>query len=112
MVTINDIVPFHVLIHSDAEVSLMSLHVFLTLQIPISSLTSAPPIQGPNNNVMETHGSVMLPVALGAVDNFQTFLVNFFIVDPMLITGSRAGVGVRRSDVLWDFVSPCAHNFR
>jgi hypothetical protein len=33
---------------------------------------------------METHGSIMLPVALGTADDFQTFLVNFFIVDPML----------------------------
>jgi hypothetical protein len=33
---------------------------------------------------METHGSIMLPIALGIADDFQTFLVNFFIVDPML----------------------------
>jgi hypothetical protein len=30
-VTIDDAMPFHTLISSDAEVSLMSLHVFLTL---------------------------------------------------------------------------------
>jgi hypothetical protein len=76
--------PFHVLISSDTEVSVMTMLVFLTLQIPISSLTPAPPIRGPNDNVMETHRSVVLPVALGAADNFQAFLVNFFIVDPML----------------------------
>jgi hypothetical protein len=33
---------------------------------------------------METHGSIALPVALGAADDFQIFLVNFFIVDLML----------------------------
>jgi hypothetical protein len=54
------------------------------MQIPVSSLTLAPPIQGPSGNVMETHRSAMLPIALGATDDFQTFLVNFFIVDPML----------------------------
>jgi hypothetical protein len=62
--------PFRVLISSDTKVSLMSLHVFLTLQIPISSLTPMPPFRGPSGDVMETHGSVMLPVALGATDDF------------------------------------------
>jgi hypothetical protein len=33
---------------------------------------------------METHGSIVLPISLGAADNFHTFLVNFFIVDTML----------------------------
>jgi hypothetical protein len=33
---------------------------------------------------METHESVVLPIALGATDDFQIFLVNFFIVEPML----------------------------
>jgi hypothetical protein len=33
---------------------------------------------------METHKIVMLPIALGEADNFLTFLVYFFIVDPML----------------------------
>jgi hypothetical protein len=33
---------------------------------------------------METHESVVLPIALEAANNFQTFLVNFFIVDSML----------------------------
>jgi hypothetical protein len=71
---------------------------------------------------METHGSVMLPVALGAADDLQTFLVNYFIVELMLpyktilklggreachggtittvlITSSRTGIKVRCSDV-------------
>jgi hypothetical protein len=39
-VTIDNAMPFCVLITSDVEVRLMSLQVFLTLQIPILSLTS------------------------------------------------------------------------
>jgi hypothetical protein len=39
MVTINDAMPFCILINHDSEVSLMSLHDFLTLQIRISILT-------------------------------------------------------------------------
>jgi hypothetical protein len=83
-VTIDDAMSFHVLITNDTEVSMMSLLVFLTLQIPISSLTLAPPIWGPNGEVMETHRNIVLTVALGADDDFQSFLANFFIVDPML----------------------------
>jgi hypothetical protein len=33
---------------------------------------------------METNGSIVLPIALGATEDFQTFLVNFLIVDPIL----------------------------
>jgi hypothetical protein len=33
---------------------------------------------------METHETIMPPVALGATDDFKTFLVNFLIVGPML----------------------------
>jgi hypothetical protein len=33
---------------------------------------------------LETHGSVFLPIAHGVDGNFQTLLVTFFIVDPML----------------------------
>jgi hypothetical protein len=84
-VTIDDVMPCHVLISRDADVSLVSLHVFMTLQIPASSLTLAPPIRGPNGDVMETHGSIILFVALGVADNFQTFLINFFIVDPCFL---------------------------
>jgi hypothetical protein len=39
MYTSDKVMPFQVLINSDVMVSLMSLHVFLTMQIPISSLT-------------------------------------------------------------------------
>jgi hypothetical protein len=38
-VTIDDIMPFLVLVSRDVEVSLMSMQVLLTLQIPISGLT-------------------------------------------------------------------------
>jgi hypothetical protein len=34
-VTIGDAMPFHMLFSRDTEVSLMSLHVFLALHIPI-----------------------------------------------------------------------------
>jgi hypothetical protein len=64
--------------------SLMSLYVFLTLQISISSLTLASHVLGTNDDIMETHGSIVLPVALVATDDFQPFLVNFLIVGPML----------------------------
>jgi hypothetical protein len=84
MVTINDAMPFHVLISSDDVASLMSLQVFLTLHIPISSLTPTPLVRGPSGNVMETHRSIILPVSLGAIEDFQTFLVNFYIVGLML----------------------------
>jgi hypothetical protein len=76
--------PFLILNSSDIKVNLMSLHVFLTLQIPISNLTLVPPVRGPNDNVMETHGSVIFPIALGTADDFQIFLINFFIVSTML----------------------------
>jgi hypothetical protein len=33
---------------------------------------------------METHRSIKLPIILGVADDFLTFLVNFFIVDPTL----------------------------
>jgi hypothetical protein len=39
MVTIDDALPFPVLICNDVVVRLMSMHVFLTVQILISSLT-------------------------------------------------------------------------
>jgi hypothetical protein len=83
-VTIDDATPFRVLNNKDVEVSLMSLQVFLTLQVLISGSTPTPPVRGPSGDVMETHRSVVLHIALGATDNFQTFLVNFFIVNPML----------------------------
>jgi hypothetical protein len=69
-VTISDAMPFHMLFSRDAEVSLMSLQVFSTLQITISGLTSAPPVPGPSGDIMGTHESVVLPVALGATDDF------------------------------------------
>jgi hypothetical protein len=71
MVTIDDAMPFRILISNDAKVSIMSLQVFLTLQIPISSLTPTSPVRGPNNDVMETHGSIILTIALGAIDDFE-----------------------------------------
>jgi hypothetical protein len=87
--------PFHVLISSDIEVSLMSMHVFLTMQIPTSSLILTSPVRGPSGDVVETHGSIVLPVALRVTHDFQNFLVNFFIVGLMLpyaaiITWGRA----------------------
>jgi hypothetical protein len=70
---------------------------------------------------MESHGSVVLPIALGADDNFQTFLINFFIVNPMLpceaiLTWGEpshdgAIVTVRRLDVSLGFNIPCARSF-
>jgi hypothetical protein len=32
---------------------------------------------------METHESIMLPIVLRATDDYQTFMVNFSIVNPM-----------------------------
>jgi hypothetical protein len=119
-VTINYAMRFHMLISSNAEAKLMSLHAFLTLQVPISSSTSTPPVRGPSSGIMETHGSVMLPIALEVADDFQTFLINFIIggaldhggiVATMLITGSRTGVRVHLTDVLQDFISQCTCNF-
>jgi hypothetical protein len=78
MVTIDNAMPFQVLI------SLMSFQVFSTLQIPISILIPASPVRGLGGNKVETHSSIILPVAFGATEGFQTFLVNFFIVDLML----------------------------
>jgi hypothetical protein len=43
-VTIDDAIPFHVLIRRDTEASLMSLQDFLTLQIPNSDFTLTPPV--------------------------------------------------------------------
>jgi hypothetical protein len=70
MVTINDGIHFVVVISSNAEVSLMSQHVFLTLKITISSLTLASHVQEPSGDVVETHGSVMLPVAREGIHAF------------------------------------------
>jgi hypothetical protein len=83
-VTIDDAMPFRMLFSRDANAILMSLRVFLTLKIPISELVLALPVWGPSDDVMETHGSIVLPVALGADGDFQTFLINFLIDDPML----------------------------
>jgi hypothetical protein len=44
--------PFRVLFSRDVEVRLMSLHVFLTLQVPISSLNPVPPVRGPSGNIL------------------------------------------------------------
>jgi hypothetical protein len=74
LVTIGSIMPFRVLISSDAKLSMMSLQVFSSLQIPISSLTPASPIRGTSGDVVETHGSIVLPAALGATEGFQTFI--------------------------------------
>jgi hypothetical protein len=74
--------PFRMLFNRDMEVNLMSLQVFLTLQIPITGLTLASLVRGPSGAVMETHGSVVLPIALGqlmtsrlsrSIDLFQQF---------------------------------------
>jgi hypothetical protein len=46
MVTIDDAMPFHILISSDAEVSLMNLQVFLTMQIPVLGLVRDPLSKG------------------------------------------------------------------
>jgi hypothetical protein len=83
-VTIDDVMTFHILISSDTKVILMSLHIFFTLQIPVSSLTLASIVQGPSSNIMKNHKNVVLPITHGATNNFQTFLVNFFIIGPML----------------------------
>jgi hypothetical protein len=45
----------------------------------MSSLTLASPVRGPSSDVMETHGSIVLLIALGAMEYFHTFLVIFFI---------------------------------
>jgi hypothetical protein len=75
-VTIDDAKLFQLLINSNNKASLMSLHVFLTLQIPITSLTPAPVIRGPNDDVMETHESVVLPLLLGQLMTFRLSLSN------------------------------------
>jgi hypothetical protein len=74
-VTIDDAKLFQLLINNN-KASLMSLHVFLTLQIPITSLTPAPVIRGPNDDVMETHESVVLPLLLGQLMTFRLSLSN------------------------------------
>jgi hypothetical protein len=81
--------PFHVLINNNVEVSFMSPQVFLTLKIPVSSLSPMPPVRGFSDDVMEIHRSVGLSVALWATNDFQTFLVNLFIVDSMMRTSSN-----------------------
>jgi hypothetical protein len=70
MVTIDDAMSICILISNDAEVSLMSLHVFLTLQIPISIPTPTFPVEGPGGDVVETHESIMLPFAFGITESF------------------------------------------
>jgi hypothetical protein len=78
-VTIDDAKLFQLLIinnNNNNKASLMSLHVFLTLQIPITSLTLAPVIRGPNDDVMETHESVVLPLLLGQHMTFRLSLSN------------------------------------
>jgi hypothetical protein len=62
--------PFHILINSDVEVSLMSLQVFSILQIPISSLTTVSPVRGPSDNIVETHRNIMLLVPLAITEDF------------------------------------------
>jgi hypothetical protein len=84
MVTISDAMPIRILIYGDATVSLMSQRVFLTLQIPFSSLTPASPIRGPGDDIVETHDNIMLLVTFRVTRGFQTILVNFFIVGFML----------------------------
>jgi hypothetical protein len=84
MVTIDDTMPFRVLICDDVVVSLMSIHVFLNLQILILSLTSASHVQGPGGDVVETHDNIVLPITFGVTEGFRTILINFFIVDLML----------------------------
>jgi hypothetical protein len=63
MVTIGDTMPLCVLFSRDTKFILMSLRFFLTLQIPMLSSTLAPPVRGPSGDVMETNGSVVVPVA-------------------------------------------------
>jgi hypothetical protein len=65
MITIDDTMPFR----RDVEVSLMSLHVFLALQIPILGLNPTSPVQGLNIDVMETDKSIVFPVAPRVADN-------------------------------------------
>jgi hypothetical protein len=54
---------------------------------------------------MGTHESVLLPVALGAAEDFHTFLVNFFTVDPML--PYKAILTWGESQATMSSVSPC-----
>jgi hypothetical protein len=65
---------------------------------------------------METQESVMLPIALGVADNFQTFLVNFFIVDLMLpyeailtLGGALGQGGSITTTLMSEFTSPMSH---
>jgi hypothetical protein len=84
MVTIDNAMPYHVLIDDGATVSVMSLHVFMTLQIPISRVTPMPSIRGLDGDVVEPHGSIVLRVSFGVTKGLQTTLVNFYIVGLML----------------------------
>jgi hypothetical protein len=97
--------PFCMLFGRDIEVSLIGLHDFLTLQISTSGLTLAPPVCGYNGDVMEIHGSIVLPIALGAANDFQTFLANFFIVDLML--PYEATLTWEESQAVMAPLSPC-----
>jgi hypothetical protein len=84
MVTIDNAMPYHVLVYDGATISMMSLQVFMTLQIPMSSLTLAPYLQGLGINVGESYDSIVLPIFFGVIEGFQTTLVNFHIVGLML----------------------------
>jgi hypothetical protein len=63
---------------------MMSVHIFLTLQISISSLTQASPDWGSGSDIVETHESIVLPISFGVTKGFRAILVNFFIVGLML----------------------------
>jgi hypothetical protein len=69
MVTIDNAMPYQALIDDGAAVSMMSLQVFSTLQISVSSLTQAPSFQGLNIDV-ESHGSIVLPVSFEVTEHF------------------------------------------
>jgi hypothetical protein len=84
MVTIAGPMPYCIRICGDTAVSLMSLQVFSTLQISISSFTPALPIRGAGGHTVEPHGSIMPPVTFVNVGGPLTILVNFFVVGLML----------------------------
>jgi hypothetical protein len=83
MVTIDNAMPYQVIIGEGAAVSMMSLQVFPTLQIPVSSLIQAPSSQDLDIS-MEPHGSIVLPISYGVIERFRTILVNFHLVGFML----------------------------
>jgi hypothetical protein len=70
-----------VLIDGGANLSVMSMHAFKALQIPMSALTPTELFGGVGKDIVITYGSISLPITFRMAENYHIEFIIFDIVD-------------------------------